>query len=83
MAATIMNEKKLQYVSISVIFSMLVGTVATPYGSTAFAPNTQPKDPSSNQTSNVLANIGTNTNITSLLKPGNSTYTWLLVSLMQ
>jgi hypothetical protein len=77
-----MLPKKTQLISISVIFAMLVGSAIIPYGSIAFAQqtrNTHSTDPSSNQTSNVLANVGTNTNITSLLKPGNTTYNTVLL----
>src|SRR5215813_11095460 len=64
----IMIQKKLQYVSISVIFAMLVGAAIIPYGSIAFAEQSQ------NSTSKTLANTTSNstamTNKTALLKPG-------------
>jgi hypothetical protein len=70
--------KKIQLMSITVIFAMLVGSAIFPYGSIAFAQQT-PNTDSSNQTSNVLANVGTNANITTLLKPGNTTYNTALL----
>jgi hypothetical protein len=65
-----MSLKRLQYVSISVIFAMLVCS-AIPYGSTAFAQQLQIT--SSSDTNNTLANAtGAITNKTTLLKPGNT-----------
>jgi hypothetical protein len=45
-----MIQKKLQYVSISVIFAMLVGSAIIPYGLPAFAQ--QPQNTTSSQTTN-------------------------------
>ena len=61
-----MIQKKLQYVSIGVIFAMLVGAAIIPYSAIAFAQQSQ------NTTSKTLANTtGAMTNKTALLKPGN------------
>ena len=57
--------KKLQSLSNSVIFAMLVGSIVIPYGSTAFAQQSQ--NASSNQTNNASANTtGATTNKTAL-----------------
>jgi hypothetical protein len=68
----ILIQKKFEYVSISVIIVMLVGSAIIPYGSIAFAQQSQ------NSTSKTLANTTSNTNATgamtnktALLKPGN------------
>ena len=61
-----MLSKKLHLVTISVIFAALVGSAIIPYGSMAFAQQSQ------NTTSKTLANTtGATTNKTALLKPGN------------
>jgi len=61
-----MLSKKLHLVTISVIFAALVGSAIIPYGSMAFAQQSQ------NTTSKTLANTtGAMTNKTALLKPGN------------
>ena len=68
----IMIQNKFQYVSISVIFVMLVGAAIIPYSAIAFAQqsqNTTSKN-SANTTSSTNA-TGAMTNKTALLKPGN------------
>src|SRR5215467_1652766 len=68
----IMIQNKLQYLSISVIFVMLVGAAIIPYSAIAFAQqsqNTTSKN-SANTTSSTNA-TGAMTNKTALLKPGN------------
>jgi hypothetical protein len=68
----VLIQKKLQSVSISFIFAMLTGSVIVPYGSTAFAQQSQNKT-SSQSTNNTLTNTtGAKANITSLLKPRNA-----------
>jgi len=59
--------KKTQFLSISVIFAMLIGSAIIPYGLIAFAQQSE------NTASKPLANAtGATTNKTSLLKPGNT-----------
>ena len=67
-----MIQKKLQFVSVPVIFAMLVGAAIIPYSAIAFAQQSQ------NSTSKTLANTtssinatGAMINKTALLKPGN------------
>jgi hypothetical protein len=67
----ILIQKKLQSVSISVIFAILVGSAIIPYGSVAFAQQSQnTTKPLANITSNTNT-TGATTNKTALLKPGN------------
>ena len=84
-----MIQKKLQYVSISVIFAMLVGAAVIPYSAIAFAqrsqntsktsPNTTPSTSTTGAMTNKTALQFSNANISSLLKPGNTTYNAVLL----
>jgi hypothetical protein len=62
-----MMQKKLEYVSISVIFVMLVGAAIIPYSLTAVAQQSQ-NTTSSQTTNNTSANVAATA---ALLKPGN------------
>ncbi len=70
-------KKTKQFLSISIIFAMLVGAATLPYSAIAFAQQSQNArflaDPPLNQT-------GTSFNITSLLKPGNSVHNIMILN---
>jgi len=67
-----MIQKKLQYVSIGVIFAMLVGAAIIPYSTIAFAQQSQnTSSKTSSNTTPSTSTTGATTNKTALLKPGN------------
>src|SRR5215469_3420534 len=85
-----MIQKKLQYVSISVIFAMLVGAAIIPFSAIAFAQqsqntsktsaNTTPSTSTTGAMTNKTALQFSNANISSLLKPGNTSYNTVLLN---